>query len=111
MPSSPLLSLAIAFCCCVVAFLQSVPPIHFLPTVNYKANPAEYSCPVYKTSVRAGALSTTGLSTNFVLLVEMPTDEQPDRWVYQGTAMVSWTLTTNALLPRIPTQLYLSSLA
>ena len=67
---------------------SSVPPIHFLPTIDYVPNPVEYGCPVYKTSVRAGALSTTGLSTNFVLLVELATNKNPSRWVYQGTAML-----------------------
>lgn len=47
-----------------------------------------YECPVYKTSVRAGVLSTTGQSTNFVLSVEVPTMDDPERWVLQGTAML-----------------------
>merc|ERR1711871_1371762 len=52
------------------------PAIHLNPKVNRKV-PTEgiYSCPCYKTTVRAGTLSTTGHSTNFVLMVEIPSKE------------------------------------
>uniref|UniRef100_A0A7S4KKQ0 Dynein heavy chain n=1 Tax=Prymnesium polylepis TaxID=72548 RepID=A0A7S4KKQ0_9EUKA len=52
------------------------PAIHLNPKVG-RQTPKEgvYSCPMYKTTVRAGLLSTTGHSTNFVLMVEVPSKE------------------------------------
>ena len=67
---------------------SAMPPVHFLPVANYTPNPAEYSCPVYKTSVRAGALSTTGISTNFVVAVDLPTDMPPEYFVWKGAAFL-----------------------
>ena len=69
----------------------AVPLIHFMPTVNYKPSPKEFSAPVYKTHVRAGTLSTTGMSTNFIVTVELPTREDPDKWILMGAALLSMT--------------------
>ena len=46
-------------------------PVIWLEPVEEKGYVDEkaYSCPLYKTSVRAGELSTTGHSTNFVLFM------------------------------------------
>lgn len=40
--------------------VESMPVIHFKPMEDYKPDPDEYQAPLYKTSVRAGVLSTTG---------------------------------------------------
>merc|ERR1719460_2347858 len=41
-----------------VMYVQA-PVLHLVPTVNYTPDPKKYLCPFYKTSVRAGTLSTT----------------------------------------------------
>eukprot|EP01041_Mallomonas_annulata_P001585 gene1585-3062_t len=63
-----------------------LPVIHFKPAVNHKQTPGTYACPVYKTAVRKGVLSTTGMSTNFVLPVELPTDKPEAKWILAGVA-------------------------
>jgi dynein heavy chain len=65
-----------------------LPVIHFKPAVNHKQAPNTYSCPVYKTAVRKGVLSTTGMSTNFVVNIELPIykDDSEQKWTLAGCA-------------------------
>jgi dynein heavy chain len=45
-----------------------------------------FECPLYKTSVRAGVLTTTGASSNYIIGLDIPTDKNPDYWVRMGVA-------------------------
>ena len=63
-----------------------LPVVHFVPAVGHTCAPTDYGCPIYKTAERKGVLSTTGMSTNFVVLVELPTDCDPAVWTLYGMA-------------------------
>ena len=70
-----------------------LPAVHFLPSPSVKGKQGPlgtldgcYRCPVYKTSRRAGMLSTTGLSTNFVVAIDIPSDLPPEHWIWGGFA-------------------------
>jgi len=65
-----------------------VPVIHFSPKQDRELpTSGVYFCPLYKVLSRAGTLSTTGHSTNYVLYVEMPTDLDQGVWIKAGVAM------------------------
>lgn len=64
-----------------------MPVIHFYPKTSNDFKGNQYSCPLYKTLSRAGTLSTTGQSTNFILEVQLPCDKTPDFWIMRGVAL------------------------
>ena len=66
--------------------VDPLPTIHFEPVQHRVRDVDAYECPLYKTSSRAGTLSTTGASTNFIVALSIPTREPPQRWVRMGVA-------------------------
>jgi len=65
---------------------DTMPVVHFVPTQFFERNEADYPCPLYKTAVRAGVLTTTGASSNYVVSLDIPTERDPDYWVRMGVA-------------------------
>ena len=66
-----------------------MPVMWLIPVANRKPPEAGiYNCPVYKTLTRAGTLSTTGHSTNFVVSMEVPSDKSQTHWNKRGVALL-----------------------
>ena len=64
-----------------------MPMIHLVPRAD-RVTPTNgiYNCPLYKVVSRAGTLSTTGHSTNFVMFLELTTDMREEIWIVAGVA-------------------------
>ncbi|CAG9467054.1 unnamed protein product [Pedinophyceae sp. YPF-701] len=65
-----------------------LPIVHFLPDVVRPPPRTVYLAPLYRTPARAGVLTTTGQSSNFVLYLHlpMPGGASASKWILQGTA-------------------------
>ena len=65
-----------------------MPAIWLLPEESRtEPDTGVYKCPVYKILTRRGTLSTTGHSTNFVMFIELPSDEPQQKWIKAGVAL------------------------
>jgi dynein heavy chain len=68
----------------------AMPTIWLKPVNKAKAEGAkDYHCPVYRVPTRAGTLSTTGHSTNYVMTLPLPSSLDSSHWVLRGVALLT----------------------
>lgn len=70
-------------------FFDHLPVIYFEPKNKKEINMKEsdekfYKCPVYNTSIRQGAISATGNSTNFIMTLHVPSDKEESHWIIRS---------------------------
>lgn len=68
---------------------SEVPVIHFKPVEGkpaYHYNVCEL--PLYKTKKRAGTLSTTGHSTNYIISISCKSEEDSSFWIKRGAGFL-----------------------
>ena len=67
---------------------EEMPNIVLIPTRNTDLEVSNrYPCPVYRTSLRRGVLTTTGHSSNYILDVLLPSNEHVNKWIRLGVAL------------------------
>uniref|UniRef100_A0A452S3S3 Dynein heavy chain C-terminal domain-containing protein n=1 Tax=Ursus americanus TaxID=9643 RepID=A0A452S3S3_URSAM len=74
------------------------PEIYFLPTKisTERADASEqrdselytFECPIYQTPERSRILTTTGLRSNFLTSVYLPTKRPPSHWITRQVALL-----------------------
>eukprot|EP00659_Diplonema_papillatum_P004074 gene4074-6331_t len=68
---------------------SELPSLWLLPHKKTDPDPPNtYQCPLYKALTRSGTLSTTGLSTNYIMNFDLPLapDSTKEHWILRGTA-------------------------
>ncbi|TNJ26993.1 Dynein heavy chain [Giardia muris] len=67
---------------------EEMPNITLIPmrAVDFEVG-SRYPCPVYRTSLRRGVLTTTGHSSNYIFDVLLPSEEPAGKWVRLGVAL------------------------
>uniref|UniRef100_T1J5R6 Uncharacterized protein n=1 Tax=Strigamia maritima TaxID=126957 RepID=T1J5R6_STRMM len=66
-----------------------MPVFLLMPAANRgpPGGPGMFVSPIYKTLLRAGTLTTSGHSTNYIIPVEVPSKNPQSHWIKRGVAM------------------------
>lgn len=71
---------------------DTLPVIIMTPTMKSKElleeEEKKYECPIYKTTERRGVLATTGHSSNFVMFIQLNSNQGSNHWINRGTAAI-----------------------
>jgi dynein heavy chain len=67
---------------------QPMPIIWLQVTADPTPQTNIYQCPVYKTSLRSGELLSTGHYTNYVMTIQLPSQDPEAFWVKRGVALL-----------------------
>jgi dynein heavy chain len=82
------------------ALYDLMPVLQLTPVLKEeKKTPPSYNAPVYKTSERKGVLATTGHSSNYVMAIDLPSDQyllprnelgkrEMPHWINRGAALL-----------------------
>ncbi|KAH0574918.1 Dynein heavy chain [Spironucleus salmonicida] len=65
--------------------LTDMPAIWFRPVLQID-NTGKYAMPLYTTTNRFGVLTTTGLSSNYVMNMNLPSKKEGNWWIQRGAA-------------------------
>lgn len=73
----------------VQELVSQAPAMQLTPCTNpHSAEIPHFECPLYRTPERRGVLATTGHSTNFVIMLQIPSDQPQSHWICRGVAFL-----------------------